>query len=291
MNIGLEMSIFSQSVDVAVLAQRAEELGFESFWLGEHPFIPVETSSHRYPPAAAALGPIESAPRITDERSHLVDSLMALTRAAAVTQRLKVGTAICIVPLRSPLILAKQVATLDQHSRGRFLFGIGGGWVKEEVEIMGVSFRHRWRQTREAILAMKELWAKDEAEFHGNYYDFPPVRSEPKPFQKPHPPVLLAGTATNVFKRVVAWGDGWVPDFLTPEQVKEGRDTLDRLATEAGRDPGAIDITVCPKTTDPEQIKRFAEAGASRLLVRLPTTVGEGVLAEMERMAERVLAR
>ena len=289
MNIGIEMSIFSQSVDVAVLARQAEELGFESLWLGEHPFIPVETSSHQYPPAAAASGPVESAPRNTDERSHLVDSLQALTRAAAVTQRLKVGTAICLVPLRSPLILAKQIATLDHYSGGRFLFGIGAGWVKEEVEIMGVSFQRRWMQTREALLAMKELWTKDEAEFHGKYYDFPPVRSYPKPFQKPHPPVLLAGTARKVFKRAVAWGDGWIPDFVTPEQVKMGRDTLDRLATEAGRDSKSIDVTVCPKTTDPEQIKRFEEAGASRLLVRLPTTVGDGVLPEMERMARRVL--
>ena len=222
--------------------------------------------------------------------SDIADPFLALARASAVTTTLKLGTGICLVPERNPLLLAKEIATLDYFSNGRVLFGIGAGWLQEETEIMGGDFAHRWSQTREAILAMKELWTKEEAEYHGTFYDFPPVRSFPKPAQQPHPPVLLGGLARNVFQRVVAWGDGWMPIRVTPEEVKMGRATLDALAAAAGRDPSAIDITVFGQTSDPEALQRFAEAGANRVIVRLPTTLSEAALTELEQMAARVLS-
>jgi probable F420-dependent oxidoreductase len=215
---------------------------------------------------------------------------MGLAWASAVTTTLQLGTGICLVPERNPLLLAKDIASLDYFSNGRFLFGIGAGWLQEETEIMGGNFAHRWSQTREAILVMKELWSKEEAEYHGTFYDFPPVRSFPKPAQQPHPPILLGGSARNVFQRVVAWGDGWLPIRLTPEEVKRGRATLDELATAAGRDPSTIDITVFGQASDRDMLQRFAEAGASRAIVRLSTTVSDAALTELERMAAQVLS-
>ena len=192
-------------------------------------------------------------------------------------------------PKRNPLLLAKEVATLDMYSGGRFLFGVGAGWLREETELMGGDFAHRWSQTREAVLAMKQLWTTTQSEYHGRYYDFSPVYSFPRPAQRPHPPVYLGGTAPNVFKRVVAWGDGWIPSRITPEQVKRGRATLDELAAAAGRDPGSLIISVFGQEADRELVGRFEDAGADRVIVAVPTANEEESLADIERSAEAVL--
>jgi probable F420-dependent oxidoreductase len=281
MKIGVSMTISSRSIPVTVLAQKAESLGFESVWLPEHPVIPVHATT-RYPGSADGAIPAFM--------SDLMDPFIGLAQAAAVTQTLKLGTGICLVPERNPLLLAKEIATLDRLSNGRVLFGIGAGWLQEETEIMGGNFAHRWGQTREAILAMKELWSKEEAEYHGTFYDFPPVRSFPKPVQQPHPPVLLGGAARNIFKRTIAWGDGWLPIGSTPEDIKKGRATLDELAAAAGRDPSTIDVTVLGVPADPEAIKRFGASGASRVVTRLSSTVSEDALTELEQIAARVFS-
>ena len=281
MKVGVNMTISSQSISVAELAKQAEALGFESLWLPEHPVIPVHTTS-RY--GGSADGAIPAA------MSDMADPFIGLAQAAAVTTTLKLGTGICLVPERNPLMLAKVIATLDRFSNGRFIFGIGAGWLKEETEIMGGNFEHRWGQTREAILAMKALWTQDEAEYHGTFYDFPPVRSFPKPVQQPHPPVLLGGSARNVFQRVVAWGDGWMPVRATPDDIEKGRASLDELATAADRDPKSLDVTVFGEGSDRQAIQRFETAGADRVIVRLPSTADESALAELERMAAAVLA-
>ena len=281
MKIGVNMTFSSRSIDVAVIAQKAESLGFESLWLPEHPVIPVQVTTRYQGSADGAIPPA---------MSDMADPFVALARASAVTTTLKLGTGICLVPERNPLLLAKEIATLDHFSNGRFLFGIGAGWLQEETEIMGGDFAHRWSQTREAILVMKELWSKEEAEYHGTFYDFPPVRSFPKPSQQPHPPVLLGGSARNVLQRVVAWGDGWLPIRVTPEEVKMGRATLDALAAAAGRDPSTIDITVFGQASDHDTLQRFVEAGASRVIVRLSTTLSAAALTELERMAAQVLS-
>jgi probable F420-dependent oxidoreductase len=281
MKIGVSMIISSHSIDITRIAQKAESLGFESLWLPEHPVIPVQVAS-RYPGSADGAIPAFM--------HDLVDPFIGLAQAAAVTRTIKLGTGICLVPERHPLLLAKEIATLDHLSHGRFLFGIGAGWLQEETEIMGGNFAHRWSQTREAILAMKELWSKDAAEYHGTFYNFPPVRSFPKPSQQPHPPVLLGGAARNVFKRVVAWGDGWLPIGITPEEVRKGRATLDALAAAAGRDPHTIDVTVSGVPSDAKTLQQYAASGASRVTVRLPSTVSEEALTELEKMAAQVLS-
>ena len=279
MDIGISARASSNSLDPAQLAKRAEDLGFESFWLPEHPILPVHTTSRYGGTPDGSIPP---------SMGDMADALMGLARASAVTSTIKLGTSISLVPEHNPIMQAKQIATLDHFSGGRFLFGIGAGWLKEETEIMGGNFEHRWGQTREAILAMKELWTKDEAEFHGRYYDFPAVICSPKPAHKPHPPVFLGGYASNVFKRVVAWGDGWMPVRVTEEQVKAGRASLDELAEAAGRDPDSIQLIVCNINPDKDLVRRYEDAGATRVTIPLPLDSGEGSLSEMDRIAEQV---
>jgi probable F420-dependent oxidoreductase len=281
MNIGVSVPLPAYLVDVGVMARKAEDLGFESFWCAEHPFIPVQTAS-RFPGSADGV--------IPEEYSHFVDPFVALARASGTTSRIKLATGIVLVPERHPLVLAKEVSTLDLFSGGRFLFGIGAGWLREETQIMGGDFDHRWTQTRESVLAMKELWTKTDAEFHGKYYDFPPVRSYPKPAQKPHPPVLLGGGAKNVLQRVASWGDGWLPNRVTLDQLRESRATLDRLAKENGRDPAAITISVHGQPADRDLLRRLLDAGATRVLVRPATSKSEpDLVRELTRIAETVM--
>jgi probable F420-dependent oxidoreductase len=281
MNVGVSVPLPAYWVDPGVMARKAEELGFESFFCAEHPFMPVKTTS-RFAGAADGV--------IPETYAHFVDPFVALARASGMTTRIKLATGIVLVPERHPLLLAKEVSTLDLFSGGRFLFGIGAGWLKEETEIMGGDFEHRWTQTRESILAMKELWTKPEAEFHGKYYDFPPVKSNPKPAQKPHPPVLLGGGARNVLQRVAAWGDGWLPNRITPEQVRESRITLDKLAKDAGRDPATLTISVFGQPPDRDLIRRYIDAGAHRVIVRPDAVKTEAEMgAQLTRIAGAVL--
>ena len=280
MEIGIHMFLSSDSEDAALVAQKAESLGFAHFWLPEHTILPVNTTS---------LFDATADGSIPDFMSDIADPLIGLARASAVTRTIKLGTSITLVPEHNPLLQAKQIATLDHVSNGRFTLGVGAGWLQEETEIMGGNFQHRWSQTREAVLAMKELWTKDEAEFHGRFYDFPPLRCSPKPVQKPHPPVFLGGFSPNVFKRVVAWADGWMPIRISPEQVRKGRQTLTELAEAAGRDPKSIRLNVCNVSPDRDTIKRYEEAGADSVDLPLPLHLGEEALPELERMAEKVL--
>jgi probable F420-dependent oxidoreductase len=281
MNVGISVPLPAYAVDVAFMARTAETLGFESFWCAEHPFIPVHSTS-RFPGSEDGV--------IPETYAHFIDPFVALARASGVTTRLQLGTGIVLVPERHPLLLAKEVSTLDLFSGGRFLFGIGAGWLREETQIMGGDFDHRWSQTREAVLAMKELWTKPEAEFHGTYYDFPPVKSNPKPAQKPHPPVILGGHAPNVLQRVVAWGNGWLPNRTTPEELRESRLALDRLAKDAGRDPSTVSISVHGQPADRDLIQRFHDAGATRVIVRPPSVKTETEMGTaLTRIAEAVL--
>ena len=280
MDIGVAMIISSESMDVALLAHKAESLGFDSFWLPEHPIVPVNTTSKYGGTPDGSIPPF---------MMDMADPFIGLAHASAVTQKIKLGTSICLVPEHNPIAQAKQIATLDRFSGGRFIFGIGAGWLREETEIMGGDFDHRWGQTREAVLAMKELWTKDESEFHGKFFDFPPVKCFPKPVQSPHPPVFLGGTAANVFKRVVSWGDGWMPVRVSPEDVRKGRAAMDELAEAAGRDPASIHLAVYGVRPDLDEIAKYQEAGANRAIVNLSSTLeGEGI-ARLEKLAEQVL--
>jgi probable F420-dependent oxidoreductase len=279
MKIGVSTTISSDSEDVAAMAQKAEEVGFDSFWLPEHAIIPVHTDS-KY-----GGTPDGSIPAFM---SDMGDPFIGLARASATTSKIMLGTAVCLVPEHNPLVQAKQIAALDFHSGGRFIFGVGTGWLREETEIMGGDFDHRWTQTREAIEVMKALWTEDEAEYHGRYYDFPALKVYPKPAQKPHPPVFLGGSAKNVFKRVVAYADGWMPVRATPDQIRAGRASLDELAAAAGRDPKNIQILIFG-AADLDEIRRMEDAGATMATVSVSSTAPGGALPAIEQLAEALL--
>ena len=280
MEIGISNFPTVYTVDPAVLGKRAEELGFSSYWVPEHAIIPVENNSF-YPGSADGA--------IPEGYDQIADPFITLARVAGVTKRIKLGTGICLVPEHNPLLLAKQIATLDVLSGGRYIFGIGAGWLREETEIMGGDFDHRWTQTREAIEVMRILWTEEEAEHHGRYYDFPAVRFNPKPVQKPGPPVLLGSIAPNVFKRVVAWGDGWMPTRATPAEIETGRKELDRLAAEAGRDPESITVVAYSSSPDRELIRAYEDAGANWVTCRTPMAPEKECIEFLEDIARKVL--
>ena len=281
MQVGIAMFVTDYSIDVVSLAQKAEACGFESVWLPEHPIIPVHTMTP-FPGAADGV--------IPPYYAHAMDPFVALAAAAAATSKIKLGTGICLVPERNPLHTAKEIATLDQISGGRFIFGIGAGWLQEETEIFGANFPRRWSVTREAVLAMKALWTRDEAEFHGDFIDFPLVRSYPKPIQKPHPPILLGGAAKNVLQRVVAYGDGWMPTRMSPERIQENRNRLNELATTAGRDPATLSIRVFGAPNDADAKQRYEDAGAQAMVILLPPTQPDEAVRILEDTAQRLIA-
>mgnify|MGYP000273475499 FL=1 len=280
MEVGISTFPTDYSVDIAILAKRAEEIGYDSLWLAEHPILPVNSKT---PWPGSRDG------KIPKKYADTADPFVALGRASAVTESLLLGTGICLVPERNPLILAKEIATLDMYSKGRFLFGIGAGWLREETEIMGGDFPHRWTQTREAVMAMKELWTTVESEYHGNYYDFPPVYSFPMPTQRPHPPIYLGGHAKNVFKRLVSWGNAWMPNRITPQEIEDGRKQIESLCIESGRDPNEIGITVYGVAADRELLKDFESAGAERAVVSIDSVEENEAIEQLEDIAGKLL--
>ena len=218
------------------------------------------------------------------------DPFTLLAWLTGLTRTIELGTTVTILPYRHPLQTARMAANIDQLSGGRFILGVGLGWLREEVEIFGGNFPRRWTQTREALDVMKALWAQDAAEFHGEFFDFPPVRSYPKPVQKPHPPIVLGGAARNVLKRVVDHADGWLPNRIGPADLEKARKELDRLAAAAGRKPESITISVYGQEPKKEIVRPLFDAGADRVVVRATHVETEAEMgAQLERMAEAVL--
>ena len=280
MKVGTSVPLPAYTIDPAFMAKKAEDLGFDSIWYAEHPAVPVHSDS----PFPATGG------EIPWTYSHFTEPYIALARASAVTSTIKLGTGITLVPERHPLLLAKEVAALDLYSDGRFQFGIGTGWLKEETEIFGGDFPRRWTQTREALDVMKRCWTEEEAEYHGKYYDFPPVRSFPKPVQKPYPPILIGGMAPNVLKRIVAHADGWLPNRVTPQEIENSRKELATLCADVGRDPASIQIVIYGQEPDRAHFQSLVDAGADSVVVKPEWVETEAEMGDqLERMAEAVL--
>jgi probable F420-dependent oxidoreductase len=267
MKIGLCFGFTDRSEKPDVVARKCEELGFESLFTGEHPIIPVKTGT----PIALGDGVMP------EYYERLADPFISLTMAACATTRLILGTGVCLAAERHPIILAKEVATLDYYSKGRFILGVGGGWLREETEIMGKDFRRRWVVVREHVRAMKELWTKDEASFEGEFVKFPPVICFPKPVQQPHPPVYICTAAGPDFDRrlrdTVAVGDGWMPTTVAPDKLAAELTKLRKMCAEAGRDFNSLDISVLLTPLGGaearKQIEEYKSAGATRLLFLL----------------------
>ncbi len=256
------------------LASALEQRGFESLWLPEHTHIPA---SRRTPyPAGGDL---------PKEYWNTYDPFVALTAAAMATKKLRVATGICLIIERDPITTAKEIASLDQLSGGRFLFGIGGGWNAEEMENHGTEYKTRWRRLREQILAMKEIWTKDEAEFHGEFVNFDKIWSNPKPAQKPHPPILMGGDGPTTFDRVIEFCDGWMPIGMRATGIIEKIATLRERAEKAGRDPNSISISIFGAKPEREAIDKMEEAGIERVIFALPSAESDKILPILDNYA------
>jgi len=282
--IGLTLSVTERIPDVIWIARQAEALGFESIWVAEHPAIPVNYA--HFPNSADG--------RVPELWAHWPDPFISLAAAAAVTSRIKLATGISLIPERDPIVTAKVVASLDVLSQGRVMLGVGGGALKEETEIMGTAFHMRWKRLRENVEAMKELWTKDEASYDGELVRF--LRSYPKPYQKPHPPVLLGAHGPKALARVARYCEGWVPFGISPDDARAAIATIRRLASEAGRRLDNPDVTIMRGADglNPELLQRYQEAGVNRLVVPLLAEVqaprvgagGSEIPKQLARLAE-----
>ena len=260
MDIGFLMAATTQSGDLAETARLAESLGFESFWIPEHPVIPVKMTT----PFPIGDG------KLPEHYRRWVDPFIALSIAAGATKKIKLATGICLLPEREALITAKLIASLDYYSNGRVIIGAGAGWLKEETEAMGAKFGTRWRRMRETVEAMRLLWTQSEASYEGELVRFPAVQCDPKPVQKPYPPILLGAHGPKALERVARTYDGWMPLVESLEQFKGDVINIRKLAKEHGRDPDSLHITaiVDPDVRMPgaDDLKRYRDAGASRLI-------------------------
>ena len=274
MHLGVLMFPTDYAIRPDDLARAAEERGFESLWVPEHTHIPTSRRS-----------PWPGGPTLPKEYWHSHDPFVALAAAAAVTSRLRVGTGICLLVERDPITTAKEVASLDFLSRGRFLFGIGGGWNAEEMEDHGTEFRSRWKLLRERVLAMKRIWTEDEPSFEGDLVRFAPLWSWPKPVQRPHPPVLLGGHGPRALRRVVEYCDGWLPIGVRAGDLAAEIAELRRLARERGRDPDAIEVTVYGARMDGDALAHLRDVGVARAIFALPSADAAAVLPLLDRGA------
>jgi probable F420-dependent oxidoreductase len=285
MKIGILAVVNENSVGPATLARKVEALGFESLWLPDHPVMPVHTTTP-LPETPPGKG------EIPDHYSHMCDPFIAMAMAAAATTKLKVATGVCLIPERNPIITANEVATLDAFSDGRLLFGIGGGWLKEESEMLGADFSHRWTQTKEYIAAMRELWSKEEASFEGKYVKFPPVRCYPKPAQKGGPPILIGSKDKNALRWVAQWGDGWCPILYSPAEMKTQLGKLRDECAKAGKNYERLDLTIMRTlrgNRDEVQggLRQYENIGVHRFVVMMiANRLGDdNYAAEIERIA------
>ena len=277
MHTGIAIFDTDYSMPIQDLARAAEERGFESLWVPEHTHIPT---SRRSPFAGGEL---------PEQYKHTLDPFVSLTAAAMVTTRLKLGTGICLVIERDTITTAKSVASVDHVSGGRFLFGVGGGWNREEMEHHGTDFPTRFKRLEEQIRAMKEIWTKDVAEFHGKWVDFEPIWAWPKPVQKPHPPVVFGGESGYTLQRVVEIGDGWFPRGRAgADVVLKGMADLAARAARAGRDMKTISVSVFAARPDAADLARLAEGGVTRALLLLPSEGRDKLLPLLDQHAKLI---
>lgn len=277
MKFGAAIFFTEYSMGPASLARALEERGFESLWAPEHSHIPTSRAS-----AFPAGG------ELPKKYVDVMDPFVTLSAAAAASERLKVGTAICLVVQRDPIQTAKAVASLDQISDGRFLFGVGAGWNAEEMANHGTVYKTRLALMRERIEAMREIWSKSKASYSGRFVEFPEMMTWPKPVQKPYPPVIMGGAFPFGARRAIAYGDGWFPHAVRPAygDVIDKFPEFRQMAAEAGRDPDTIPITVYGIAEDLDLLRRYRDAGTDRVMFELPSAGPEEILPMLDRCAE-----
>ena len=275
MKFGIATFPTDYSIPPAELAIALEERGFESMWVAEHSHIPADRTS-----------PWPGGDELPKMYYDVMDPFVVLSAAAAVTTTLRIGTGICLVVQRDPLQTAKAVASLDQISGGRFLFGIGAGWNAEEMANHGTVFETRLRLMRERVEAMKQVWTEPKAEYHGELVDFAPVMAWPKPVQKPHPPIHVGGAFPGAVRRAIRYGNGWMPIHGRGGATREQMASLREMAEAAGRDPAEIEVSVygCPPRA--EEVEAYRDAGVARVVFGLPPEVRAETLTHLDGMTK-----
>jgi probable F420-dependent oxidoreductase len=275
MDFGALMFFTDYGISAVDLAKALEERGFESIWAPEHSHIPASRKT-----------PFPGGGDLPKRYYDAMDPFVSLTAAAVATTKLRVGTGVCLVQQRDPIQTAKLVASIDQVSNGRFLFGVGGGWNQDEMENHGTEFKTRFKLMRERIEAMKAIWTKSKAEYHGDMVRFDEMMAWPKPVQKPHPPILVGGAFPQAARRAIRYGDGWCPIGGRP-----GSDPLDTLkqfrqmARDAGRDPQSLPITLFNPAEDADQLARYRDMGVARVVVMLLSEPSDKILPILDRWA------
>lgn len=274
MKLGVTMFATDYSIRPDELAKECEDRGFESVWFPEHTHIPASRKS-----------PWPVGGDLPTEYWHTHDLFVALTAAAVVTKTIKIGSGICLVIERDPIVMANAVASVDRLSNGRLLFGIGGGWNAEEMENHGTPFNRRWKILRERIEAMKEIWANEEAEYHGEFVNFDPIWSHPKPAQKPHPPILLGTLSSGGLNRVVNYCDGWIPVGFVIDDLPAAIQDLHQRADQAGRPKEEIPISIFGAQNDEAELQKLQELGIDRGVFVIPSKDRDEVLPLLDTYA------
>ena len=273
MKFGASMFFTDYSMGPAELAVALEERGFDIVWAPEHSHIPTSRKS------SFILGS-ELPKRYYD----VMDPFVTLTAAAMATRTLKVGTGVCLVAQRDPIQTAKLVASIDQVSGGRFVFGVGNGWNEDEMENHGTAFATRHKRARENIEAMKEIWTKSEAEYHGEFVNFDPMMAWPKPVQKPYPSILVGGAFPYSARRAIRYGDRWMPQVTerSPAPLIELIPKFRQMCAEANRDPDKMDISIGGQSPDADLAKRYRDAGVNRVSTSLPSEKADTILPMLD---------
>ena len=268
MHFGGAMFFTDCSMSAPELARALEERGFESVWAPEHSHIPLSRKT-----------PFPGGGDLPKPYYDAMDPFVVLAAAGQATRKIKLGTGVALIQQRDAIQTAKLVASIDQVSQGRFLFGVGGGWNQDEMEDHGTVYATRFKRVREAIEAMKEIWTKEKAEYHGEFVNFGPMIARPKPAQKPHPPIHVGGAFPHGARRAIRYGDGWIPGGDIREVLPKFRD----MARAGGRDPASIEITSFALGEDLDRVKRLSEMGVTRVVPMFPPEKADKVLPIVDR--------
>jgi probable F420-dependent oxidoreductase len=268
MHFGGAMFFTEYSMSAPELARALEERGFESVWAPEHSHIPLSRKT-----------PFPGGGELPKPYYDAMDPFVVLAAAGEATKTIKLGTGVALIQQRDVIQTAKLVASIDQASHGRFLFGIGGGWNQDEMEDHGTVYATRFKRVRESIEAMKEIWTKERAEYHGEFVNFDPMIARPKPVQKPHPPIHVGGAFPHGARRAIRYGDGWIPGG----DIREALPKFREMARQAGRDPASIAITSFATGEDLDRVKRLNEMGVARVVPMFPPEKADKVLPIADR--------
>jgi probable F420-dependent oxidoreductase len=276
LKFGVSMFFTDYSIGPGDLGRALEQRGFESVWAPEHSHIPLSRKT-----------PFPGGGDLPKKYYDAMDPFITLTAAAMATKSLRVGTGVCLVQQRDPIQTAKLVASIDNVSNGRFLFGIGNGWNQDEMENHGTEFKSRHKRARENVEAMKEIWTKSKAEYHGEFVNFDPMMAWPKPVQKPHPPVIVGGAFPYSARRAIRYGDGWIPQAARGgyKEIADMFPDFRKMCADAGRDPASIAITVWFPRREPDLMKRYQDLGVERVVFNVESEPEAKVLPELDVIA------